>query len=151
MSANHKSNYVTQDDVKNGTDTIIKFVRNHYWTKGEDSMEVRQKVREIIDLDLLKLEKELKDTELLLNVARVERLMSSKKCGGNKFKWEKCNAHIAICEHFRTINDPIKPVESEKTTETKPAFKSAKSKCQATAKKSTAKKSTETKEKPEHK
>ena len=163
MSANRNIRHVSQDDVEVAKQHIINVIAMKPWIGTlkvrtgedfEDSKETRQILREMLEDEMEEIQDKLETCKFLLHAYQVDRLRNNPKYGGDKFKWENCNAHIAMCEYFRKEGDPVKPVkpvDSAKTTKTKPANKSAKSGRQATVKKSTEKKSTETKEKPEHK
>lgn len=159
MSANRNVRHVSQDDVKTAEPHIINMIAEKPWIKSlkrrtkkvfEDSKETRDIYRNMLLKEKKELEGNIEVLTHLLHAYQVDRLRNNPKYGGDKFKWENCNAHIAMCEYLRDEDDPVKPVDSAKTTKTKPANKSAKSGRQATAQKSTEK-STETKEKPEHK
>ena len=163
MSANRNVRHVSQDDVKRAEQNIIEMIAEKPWLKSlkrrtkkvfKDSKDTRDTYRQMLLKEKKELEENIGVLTYLLHAYQVDRLMNNPKYGGDKFKWENCNAHIAMCEYRRCEDDPVKPVkpvDSAKTTKTKPANKSAKSGCQETAKKSTETKSTETKEKPEHK
>ena len=163
MSANRNIRHVSQDNVEVAKQHIINVIATKPWIEtlkdrtGEDykdSKETRQILRELLEDEMEEIQDKLETCKFLLHAYQVDRLRNNPKYGGDKFKWENCNAHIAMCEYLRKKGDPVKPVkpvDSAKTTKTKPAYKSAKSERQATAKKSTEKKSTKTKDKPEHK
>ena len=155
MSANRNVRHVSQNDVKRAEPHIIEMIAEKPWLKSlkrrtkkvfEDSKETRETYRQLLLKEKKELEGDIGVLTFLLHAYQVDRLRNNPKYGGDKFKWENCNAHIAMCEYLRYEGDPVKPVDSAKTTKTKHANKSAKSGRQATVKKST-----ETKEKPEHK